>query len=299
MAQVSDRKAEVHPTSATSKPFCNTSVSPLLGYLSALPITSLKPQSPSLKLVKMTELSFAKSFLSTLDSRPIKLQSDHAADLKTVELKGPYTLPRYPSSPPMRPPTSSTSHSTTSQPPSTSTISAQQQDINITLKSLRNPPLTLSLSKPSSITIYDLKKEVARELGQEGTEGIKLLWHRKPVSDAKTVAEVVGAEEGKGVEFGVMVMGGGGGGGGDAARSAETEAKGEGGGDVQMGGVEDTAREKGGGREMPAAQGASGEEVVQSAAFWDDLKGWLMQRVRDEGVAEEVWSLFKRGWDER
>ncbi|KAL8894420.1 MAG: hypothetical protein Q9207_008504, partial [Kuettlingeria erythrocarpa] len=38
---------------------------------------------------KMSELSFAKSFLSTLDNRPIKLPADHAADLKTLELKGP------------------------------------------------------------------------------------------------------------------------------------------------------------------------------------------------------------------
>ena len=37
----------------------------------------------------MTELSFAKSFLATLDSRPIKLQSDYAADPKTFEPKGP------------------------------------------------------------------------------------------------------------------------------------------------------------------------------------------------------------------
>ncbi|KAL8686567.1 MAG: hypothetical protein Q9218_007011, partial [Villophora microphyllina] len=37
----------------------------------------------------MTELSFAKSFLATLDNRAIKLQPDHVADLKTLELKGP------------------------------------------------------------------------------------------------------------------------------------------------------------------------------------------------------------------
>jgi hypothetical protein len=41
----------------------------------------------------MTELSFAKSFLSTLDSRPIKLPSDHGADPKTFEPKGPVNLP--------------------------------------------------------------------------------------------------------------------------------------------------------------------------------------------------------------
>ena len=41
----------------------------------------------------MTELSFAKSFLSTLDSKPVKLQADHAADPKTFEPKGAVSLP--------------------------------------------------------------------------------------------------------------------------------------------------------------------------------------------------------------
>lgn len=45
----------------------------------------------------MTELSFAKSFLSTLDSRTIKLQSDYVADPKTIEFKGPVRPFLYPS----------------------------------------------------------------------------------------------------------------------------------------------------------------------------------------------------------
>lgn len=39
------------------------------------------------------EVTFAKSFLSTLDSRPVKLQSDYAADQRTIELKGAVSLP--------------------------------------------------------------------------------------------------------------------------------------------------------------------------------------------------------------
>ncbi|KAL8729252.1 MAG: hypothetical protein Q9166_004873 [cf. Caloplaca sp. 2 TL-2023] len=140
----------------------------------------------------MTELSFAKSFLSTLDARVIKLQSDHAADLKTLELKG------------------------------------------------------------------------AEVVGEEG------------------------AKDGE-VELGVMVVGGA-----TTAPAGSTSAGNGGAGeDVKMGGVED------GKGEVPVAQGPSGEEVMGTAEFWDDLKGWLMQRVRDEGKAEEAWSLFKRGWDER
>ena len=112
-----------------------------------------------------------------------------------------------------------------------------------------------------------------------------------------------------------MIVGGGGGGGGGGNSAPVTEAdllakagrakaaqatdvinkqantEGEKGadGDVTMGGTEGVG----------VAQGTSGEEVMDSGEFWDDLRGWLMQRVRDEGKVEEVWSLFKRGWDER
>ena len=44
----------------------------------------------------MTELSFAKSFLTTLDSKTIKLQADHAADPKTFEPKGAVSVPHPP-----------------------------------------------------------------------------------------------------------------------------------------------------------------------------------------------------------
>ncbi|KAL8773870.1 MAG: hypothetical protein Q9209_001300 [Squamulea sp. 1 TL-2023] len=249
----------------------------------------------------MTEISFAKSFLATLDNRPIKLQSDHVADLKTLELKGAetctnlsscqqYTLPRYPSSPPMQHPSTSTTTSQ-SQPPTSST----DNTITITLRSLKSPPLNLPLPSQSfSTSIFELKQRVAKELQRENTDGIKLLYQRKPCSDAKTVKEVIGDEGAKSgeVELGVMVVGGA-----ASAPAAGAESKKEvgekGEEDVKMGGVEE------GKSEVPAAQGPSGEEVLGSAEFWDDLKGWLMQRVRDEGKAEEAWSLFKRGWDER
>ncbi|KAI4256233.1 MAG: hypothetical protein L6R42_006344 [Xanthoria sp. 1 TBL-2021] len=223
----------------------------------------------------MTELSFAKSFLSTLDSRAIKLQPDHAADLKTLELKGPYTLPRYPSSPTMQPPSTASQQS---QPSANN-----DNKISITLRSLKSPPLNLTLPSQSVTTsIFELKQKIAKEIQRDSTDGIKVLYQRKPCSDAKTVGEVVGEEGAREMEFGVMVVG--------LSAAGASAAGGE---DVKMGGVEE------GKGKVPAAQGQSGEEVLGSAEFWDDLKGWLMQRVRDEGKADEVWSLFKRGWDER
>ncbi len=166
------------------------------------------------------------------------------------------------------------------QPPSSNT----ENTISITLRSLKSPPLNLTLpSQALATSIFDLKQRVAKEIQRDSTEGIKILYQRKPCSDAKTVGEVVGEEGAKEVEFGVMVVGVGAAGasaaGGEDGKTGERVGEGKG--------------------EVPAAQGQSGEEVLGSAEFWDDLKGWLMQRVRDEGKADEVWSLFKRGWDER
>ncbi|KAL9022135.1 MAG: hypothetical protein Q9180_008575, partial [Flavoplaca navasiana] len=198
----------------------------------------------------MTELSFAKSFLSTLDSRAIKLQPDHAADLKTLELKGPYTLPRYPSSPQMQPPSSS---SATTQSPSEQAASApsstgQNNTVSITLRSLKPPALNLTLpAQPLATSIFALKQAIASEIHRDSTDGIKILYQRKPCSDAKTVGEVVGEGAGGEVEFGVMVVGG-------AAPAAASVGKGVEGEDVKMGGGVDEG--------VPAAQGASGDEVL-------------------------------------
>ena len=86
--------------------------------------------------------------------------------------------------------------------------------------------------------------------------------------------EVVGDDDvGEEVEFSVMVIGG-------AAISQQGSKSGDAG--------------KG-----PVAQGPSGDEVLESEEFWGDLKGFLVQRVRDEGKAGEVWENFQEGWRKR
>lgn len=151
-------------------------------------------------------------------------------------------------------------HPATSQPPGSSPT------ITILLKSLRNPPISLSLSSQSlSTSIHELKNAVAKEIGTEGsgTENIRVLYKKKPCPDSKTVREVLGDEDvGTEVEFSIMVMGG----------ATRDEVKGS------------------------VAQGASGDEVLGSEEFWDDLKGFLVQRIRDEGKAAEVWETFRQGW---
>ena len=144
-----------------------------------------------------------------------------------------------------------------SQPPGSSPT------ITILLKSLRNPPISLSLPSQSlSTSIHELKSAVAKEIGTEGsgTEAIRVLYKKKPCPDSKTVKEVLGDEDvGKEVEFSIMVIGG--------AMRDET---------MDLG-----------------AQGVSGDEVLGSDEFWDDLKGFLVQRIKDERKAAAVWETLR------
>lgn len=211
---------------------------------------------------KMTELSFAKTFLSTLDSRPIKLQPDHVSNPQTLEITAPYSLPRMPTQ--FKKGTGDSKEDADEQKPAT---------INVTLKSSRNPVMSLSLPGTDfGASVLQLKEKVAMELKIEGTDKIRALYKKKPASDIKTLKELIGDEDvGGEVELGIMVMGYK-----EEAGKAEDEV------------MKDA--------EAPFAQGASGEEVLGSEEFWADLKGWLLQRIRDEGKAGEVFEAFQGSW---
>ena len=45
-----------------------------------------------------------------------------------------------------------------------------------------------------------------------------------------------------------------------------------------------------------AAQGPSGKDVVDSE-FWDDLKGFVVQRIRDEAEGERMAAFFKAAYE--
>lgn len=158
--------------------------------------------------------------------------------------------------------------STFSQKPPGSTPS-----LKIILKSLRNPPLTLSLSLESPLTsIHELKAAVVKELGASAKiENIRILYKKKPCLDSKTVKEIVGDEDtGKEVEFTVMVIGG----------------------------FVDPVSQQGS-NPGPVSQGPSGDEILRSEEFWGDLKGFLLQRVREEEKATEALNVFKEAWRKR
>ncbi|KAI0424680.1 cell-cycle control medial ring component-domain-containing protein [Xylaria sp. FL1042] len=204
----------------------------------------------------MTEVIFAKSFLAALDGRPIKLSPDHVEDPKTYQARGAYILPKMPK--PM------------SKRKGTNVAPGQERSLVVTIKSLRNPPLDLRLSSQTlNTSIHDIKTYVAKETSiAEGK--IKILHKKKPIPDSKVLKDLVG-EDDTAVEFSVMVMGGA-----SAVAAAAPVEKHDAQGEV--------------------AQGLSGAGVLETQEFWADLKGFLLQRIRDEQLAADLTSTFQEAW---
>ena len=155
------------------------------------------------------------------------------------------------------------------------------KSINIHLKSARNPSLDFTVSNaPISTTSVEYLKEAVREkvVGNSGEkvslEKIKILYKRKPVT-GKTVAEMLVDEPemltgGKAVELGVMIIGG--------AKAVEAGAE------------EKREGEDVGGKPLER----NGE--LQTEKFWDDLQGFLGQRLKDDEQARKLRGLFKDAW---
>ncbi|KAK8134102.1 hypothetical protein PG984_006114 [Apiospora sp. TS-2023a] len=217
-------------------------------------------------LATMTEATFAKQFLAALDSRPVKLSADHVEDPRSYPARSAYTLPRPPK--PMSKPQGRSGAGTGGPPGS-------ERSFTVVIKSLRNPPLDLKLTTQTPNTsMLDLKTAVAAELaGNVAPEKIKMLYKKKPVVDSKVLKEL--AEEGgpTTLEFSVMVIGGA-----AAAAAAPTTPK--------------TAEAA----QADVAQGTSGTETLESPEFWDDLKGFLLQRIRDEKQATKIFDTFQTAW---
>ncbi|KAJ0125484.1 hypothetical protein J7T55_006832 [Diaporthe amygdali] len=206
----------------------------------------------------MTEVTFARTFLTALDSRPQKLSADHVEDPKSYPARPPYILPRMPK--PMS--------------KAVSLAPGQERSITVRIKSLRNPPLDIRLSsQPLNTSILDVKTSVSSETTIP-VEKIKVLHKKKPVADSKVLKDLLGEDE-TSVEFSVMVLGG-------AAAVASPGPKAE---DEPVADATTTA------------QGTSGEAVLQTDAFWTDLRGFLSQRIRDEKITEELFGKFLSSWE--
>jgi len=62
-----------------------------------------------------------------------------------------------------------------------------------------------------------------------------------------------------------------------------------------MGGAASVANSDG--PTAPVAQGLSGSKLLDTEEFWVDLKGFLIQRLRDEGEGEKALEIFRGAWN--
>jgi hypothetical protein len=140
----------------------------------------------------------------------------------------------------------------------------QERSVTVTLKSLRNPPLDIKFtSQPLDTSVLDIKTQVKSQT-RIPVEKMKLLLNRKPVPDSKILKDVLG-ETDRSVEFSIMVLGGA-----AAVPPEEPEA-------------------------TPEAE-PTGAAALETEKFWEDLKGFLAQRLKDQEQAETLSALLKSSW---
>jgi len=212
----------------------------------------------------MTEVTFAKSFLSSLDTHPVKLSADYVEDARKYPSRSAYTLPKMSKPLSKRRPNSSTTD------PSNTTTTTPGDLLTVTVKSLRNPPLDIHLPNQTPQTsVLDVRDAVAAKTDIPAAR-LRLLFRKKPVAESKLVKDLGPRDNPQIVEFSVMVMGGG------AVPAKKEEEKASAAADV--------------------AQGKSGGEVLDTKEFWDDLRGFLLQRVRDERMATELGDTFQAAY---
>ncbi|KAK2749144.1 hypothetical protein FQN57_006759 [Myotisia sp. PD_48] len=242
----------------------------------------------------MTELSFAKSFLSTLDSRPVKLPADHVFDPRTFAPRFPITLPRL--SDPPHPP----------MPKKVKTVAApgSSKSITVHLKSARNPVLDIKLDKIAlnTATTQELKETIQQRIRPTNTtdpdakvplDKIKLLWKRKPVQTS-LIGDIVANEpdilsKGGNVEFSVMVLGGASVIPDDELPKRTTKSV------PSTEQNENMAPEPSG--DEKASTSLSAADIPKSPAFWADLEVYLRGKVKDESEAARLGALFKSAWE--
>lgn len=139
-------------------------------------------------------------------------------------------------------------------------VPGQARAISITLKTLRDPPLHFQLSRDPSTTVAEIKDEISSQASLVSSK-VKLLYNKKPVGDAIKVSDML--DEGKNeVTMTVMLMPGA----------------------IQP--------------KVPTLESQSSvapaDLILRTDNFWDDLRGFLTLRLKDEDVANRTTDVFRR-----
>lgn len=160
-------------------------------------------------------------------------------------------------------------------------VPGSEPSFTVTVKSLRNPPLDLRLtSQTGNTAVLDVKDAVVART-HIPADKIKMLFNKKPVLDSKVLKDLAPPGTTT-LDFTVMVMGGA-----ATAAAAAAAAAAEG---------KEAPKDADTRQADVAAVGPSGSEVLQSTEFWDDLKGYLLQRIRSEKEANDVFDTFQTAW---
>ncbi|CAK4033008.1 hypothetical protein CB0940_09316 [Lecanosticta acicola] len=240
----------------------------------------------------MSEVTFAKSFLATLDKKPIKLPADHVSDPRKYPNQSPYILPKQ----------------THPFPRKTTTGPKVTKSLSVTLKPMRAGQAdTVTLSDISlDTTIHEIKTQYAAKTSLP-QDKIKLLLNKKPTQDLKTLKELGVPADRDDVEFSVMLMGAS----GTTPRTqspavTEKERAPEPAVSVPAAGDKMEIDEKSPAPESEKAHaeaektsplgGESASAVLKTEEFWADLKGFLSQRLRDEKEGEKLSAVFRDAW---
>ncbi|KAH9822760.1 Get5 carboxyl domain [Teratosphaeria destructans] len=241
----------------------------------------------------MSEITFAKQFLTQLDKRAIKLPADHVSDPRQYPAQSPYILPRQ-------------THPFPRKTVSQAAQQAKQKSVTATLKPMRGgetitvPGLTLES------TIHDVKTQYAEKSGQP-QDKIKLLLNKKPAADLKTLKDL--GVDGEAVDLSVMVMGGAASTPGATSPAVSSPAT------EKPAPVPKEAEpadkmeidEKAPAPESEKAQAEAEKKedpnstagILGSEEFWDDLEGYLSQRIRDEAEAGKLTKIFREAHGKR
>lgn len=131
--------------------------------------------------------------------------------------------------------------------------------------------------------MFELKVRYAGDTGVDVGK-VRLLYGRKPVSDSKTLAELLGGAEAategsKEVELSVMLLAGG-----PAVATPLERAKSP--------PIETPAKES-----EAVVPGFGAKDVLKEQKFWDDLKAFLVQRLKDENEGARLAGVFKSAWE--
>ncbi|KAL1304448.1 hypothetical protein AAFC00_003444 [Neodothiora populina] len=232
----------------------------------------------------MSETNFARAFMSAMDRKPIRLNSDYISDPKKYPAQSPYILPK-PTHPfPRR------------ERPD---VAATPKTVSVNLKPMKSSQGSLSLpSQLLDTTVLDLKTQYASKHGLDVYK-IKMLLNKKPCPDLKTLKDLLPSPPPASVDLTLMIMGGfsSPAPSSPAPASPAIELPDPTAGAASVPASSDPAplseRAEGQAETLPHTE-ETAADMLSNDAFWGDLKSFLIQRLRDESEGERLAGIFRQ-----